>query len=200
MPQPFGMTTDCRHNTQLTNTHTHIGRQATTPLKFHSPPSLLCFLFRPCNCSRQTKGTQSPRRNCCACFNATMFPACLPPHTLRPCLPVSLATTAAAGGGGAAIQARLGSSTDTGRGWAGAGAVSVAVAMAAYRPAARNGNELRRRKTRRAAFVHIFGPVAVASASAAAVVAMAIADKLLHLNRGSSCWSQLKMEPSGCSI
>lgn len=81
MPQPFGMTTDCRHNTQLTqvaHTYTHRDRQATTPLKFHSPrPPLPCFLFRPCNCStgRQTKGTQSPRRNCCACFNATMFPA-----------------------------------------------------------------------------------------------------------------------------
>lgn len=40
MPQPFGMTTDCRHNTQLTqvaHTYTHRDRQATTPLKFHSP-------------------------------------------------------------------------------------------------------------------------------------------------------------------
>lgn len=34
------MTTDCRHNTQLTqvaHTHIHRDRQATTPLKFHSP-------------------------------------------------------------------------------------------------------------------------------------------------------------------
>lgn len=68
------------------------------------------------------------------------------------------------------------------------------VAIAAYRPAAWIGNEVRRRKTRRATFVHIFGPVAVASASVVVVfvVVMAIADKLLHLNRGSSSCRNLK--------
>lgn len=100
-------TADTTHNSPKLHTHTftETDKQQLHLNSTHlAPPSLLPLPPLQLQHRQANKRNSKSRRNCCACFNATMFPAPLP---LFFYFSYSLSVVAATAGG-AAIQASLG--------------------------------------------------------------------------------------------